>query len=415
MSLFSNARRIVVAAVLLLVVSIPALGDPLLHGAKQVAVGDGHACAVILDGTVGCWGANWYDQLGDGTSAPDRAAPVPVISPTDPSSRLSNIVSVGAGHYYSCALASVGNVYCWGSAGPYGALGNGSTFFETSVPMRVWIAEPVREIAVGYGHACALLDNVDHSIKCWGQNSSGQLGDGTLNNRSAPVDVVITEKDGTHKLLEGVRHIAAGSSHTCAVLDDGSAACWGSGVNGERGDGTFTAAQTSPVTVLSSDGKSLLTDISQISAGGNTLVGGSHTCVRFASTWLVSCWGSNSDGELGSATASTRSALPLPVSAGVLQISAGYRYSCAVLADHRASCWGNGNLGELGAGTATTYSNTPIVLSLPPITDISAGNIETCAVMADTGIKCWGSGLLGNGVDSDVTSFSAVDVVAGAL
>jgi alpha-tubulin suppressor-like RCC1 family protein len=210
-------------------------------------------------------------------------------------------------------------------------------------------------------------------------------------------------------LLTGIRDIAAGSSHSCAVLDDGSAACWGSGHTGERGDGLFSTAQTSPVGVLSGDGKTVLKDISQISTGG-----GSHTCVRFSSTWLVSCWGANADGELGNPTAPARTALPVPVAAGVRQISAGYLYTCAVLADGRASCWGDGNLGELGVGSGTIGSNVPLILSTTTVTDISAGDIQTCAVTTDTGVQCWGTGFLGNGTDGGTTSFYPVDVLAGS-
>ncbi len=221
--------------------------SPLLYGAVQVSAGDDHSCSTLSDGTVACWGDNSYGELGNGAVSSSRLTPVSVLL-AGSSYKLSGMTWVSAGDGFTCGLHSSGIVYCWGN-NEFGMLGSGS-LVSSSWPRQVWITEPVRQVAVGQWFGCALINNTQHSVRCWGHNEYGQLSDGTTTDRTAPVDVVITEADGTKKLLTGVQEISAGAFHACARLSDGSAACWGSNRFGQLGNGTRADSQTSPVAVV---------------------------------------------------------------------------------------------------------------------------------------------------------------------
>ena len=179
-------------------------------GASQalVAVGRKHACAVMVTGTVKCWGSNRRGQLGDPSFLrPNSASPIEV---TD----VAGAVAVTAGFSRSCALLDTGAVKCWGTG--YGAT-------ATPVPDLT----NVRAIAGGSFHHCALTDA--GAVKCWGFNLRGQLGDGSTRIALTPVDVI--------GLDSGVVAIAAGAGHSCALTHRGVVQCWGDNVYGQLGRG----------------------------------------------------------------------------------------------------------------------------------------------------------------------------------
>jgi len=235
----------------------------------------------------------------------------------------------------------------------------------------------------GSTHTCALLS--DGSAKCWGQNDEGQLGDGTNTNKYAPVSV---------SNLSNAVAISAGFSHTCAVLSDGSAKCWGWNDYGQLGDGTNTNTNT-PVSV------SNLSNAVAIAAGGE------HTCALL-SDGSAKCWGWNEFGQLGDGT-NTDTNTPVSVLnlSNAVAISAGDYYTCALLSDGSVKCWGGNFEGHLGDGT-NTNTNTPVsVLNLSNAVAISAGDYHACALLLDGSAKCWGwnfEGQLGNGTNTDTNT-----------
>ena len=177
----------------------------------------------------------------------------------------------------------------------------------------------------------------------------------------------------------GVVQLAAGGSHTCALLGDGTARCWGANSVGQLGDGTATQRDL-PVAVQGLDGVVALA------------AGGFHTCaVRLDGR--VRCWGSDSYGQLGSSDhAGLNSLTPAAVAylTNAVSVSAGYLHTCATLADGALWCWGNNNDGQVGDGT-TTHRALPVPVSAPGSAAVSAGSAHTCAASASGALRCWGS------------------------
>jgi hypothetical protein len=173
-----------------------------------IAAGDTHSCARLSDGTVRCWGANNYGQLGNGTTT-GSSTPVAVNG-------MTAAVEIAAGGKHNCARLSNGTVNCWGLNG-YGQLGNGSTTTFFSAPVVVSGMSTAIDIAAGANHSCAVLSN--GTVNCWGDNSYGQLGNGTSGGISrTPVAV---------SGISTATAIVAGGTHSCARLSDGTVRCWG--------------------------------------------------------------------------------------------------------------------------------------------------------------------------------------------
>lgn len=184
----------------------------------EIAAGEAHSCARLDNGRVRCWGSNAFGQIGDGTTT-DRL--LNVVVP-----RLSGITGLSLGRRHSCARNDRGRVLCWGS-NQHGQLGTGS-FASSLLPVLVPpIVRDAQEIAVGGFHSCARLGN--GTVRCWGANWMGQIGDGSTVDRPMPVAV---------PGLRGVVQLALGANHSCALDTAGRVWCWGLNHRGQLGDGT---------------------------------------------------------------------------------------------------------------------------------------------------------------------------------
>lgn len=372
--------------------------------ASQIASGHMHSCALLNNGSVMCWGSNIYSQLGDGTTT-ERYAPVAV---KDGAGILSNVSSIATSGVHTCALLNTGSVRCWG-LNLSGQLGDGTqTNQSTPVPVKDGGVElsNVAALAAGGGHTCALLET--SSVKCWGSNHFGELGDGTQTDQSTPVFVM----DGASE-LSNVSAIAASGGHTCALLKSGSIKCWGENDFGQLGDGT-QLNRRAPSAVM--DGANALSNVNSIAAGGD------HTCALLK-TGSVKCWGRNQYGQLGIEPLPDRNT-PTYVMEGataltnVAAIVAGYRHTCALLNTGAVKCWGV----NLGGGTIREAPNTeqsaPVVAikddtgELSNVSALSAGDGNTCALLNTGAIKCWGGGSQGQLGDNAPSNQSrAISVV----
>ena len=302
----------------------------------------------------------------DAPPGPD-AVPGQPLPPAEPpgSDRplLATRVAAGAGH--TCALHENGTVRCWGD-NSHGQLGRPASMTPLTRPLSVLGLTGARAIAAGAHHTCAIVG--DGSVQCWGWNVNGQLGTGTLTDAAWP--------DAARKAVgvAGATAISARGPHTCAVVTGGRVMCWG-GVSA-GGDWTMPAA------IAGLDGASAIS------------VGDLHRCVVKAGSAL--CWGSNDDGQLGDGT-QTSSAVPVAVRGltGVTAIDAGAERTCAI-AGGSLYCWGV----FVPVATRAPVDLTP--LRAPEITAGSAvteGRYHGCALAAGR-LWCWGigfGGLLGNG------------------
>jgi alpha-tubulin suppressor-like RCC1 family protein len=302
-----------------------------------IAMGSGHTCVLTSSGGVKCWGDDSSGELGQGTIELADGSRMDSVIPVDVIGLSSGVTAIAAGSTHTCALTSSGGVKCWGDNGS-GELGNGTTTLS-NIPVDVTgLSSGVMAIAAGSNYTCALTSSGE--VKCWGQNDYGQLGDGTTTNSSIPVDVI--------GLTNGIVAITAGGSHGCALTSSGEVKCWGWNSNGQLGNQSDTDSSV-PVKIIG-----LSSGVISLSAGDM------HTCA-LTSDGGVKCWGYNHFGELGDGT-STASNVPVDVnglSGQVIAISLGSSYTCALITGGGAKCWGENEFGKLGDGT-TTNSGVPV-------------------------------------------------------
>ncbi len=295
----------------------------------------------------------------------------------DPFDESLKFVQISAGNQYTCGVTTNGGAKCWGDNSS-GQLGDGALVDQDEPVDVVGLTSGVAQVAAGDVHTCALLTN--GGAKCWGGNASGQLGDGSQTQRLTPVDVT--------RLTSGVAAITTGDDHTCAITTSGDATCWGLNDDGQLGDGSQTSA-SSPVNV-----SSLRSGVLAISAGAR------HTCAILTGGGAT-CWGDNDNGQLGDDSNDDRST-PVDVvgmTSDTASISAGGNHTCAVTTTNGAKCWGNNFFGALGEGTTRQRATPQGVSGLSSsAASISAGDGFTCAVTTAGAVECWGangSGQLG--------------------
>ena len=332
---------------------------------EALSVGAEHGCALLADRSVRCWGSNAMGQLGGGTESLVSADPVAVPG-------LEHVISIAVGGSHTCAVQDGGMVICWG-ANEWGQLGRG-TRGESGTPVEVAELTGATTLALGDRHSCALLDS--HEVVCWGMNYWGQVADGTFDSVLRPRVAVPIDR---------ATAITAGSQHSCALLDGGSVQCWGNDGEGQLGDG-FSGHSDVAVSVLD------LNDAQEVAAGWR------HTCARH-SDGSVSCWGDNRYGQLGSSDVSmSTSPLPLTSLDHVESLAAGSAHNCALAEGGSLACWGQGQYGQLGIGSETVVNPEPVYPFKSGVVDVAAGDGHTCAVLDDGTAWCWGhysNGMLG--------------------
>jgi alpha-tubulin suppressor-like RCC1 family protein len=347
------------------------------------------SCALLANGGVRCWGANYSGQLGN-NSASNSPTPVTVVDSANVP--LTGMTAISVGVDFACALTATHGAKCWGS-GYNGQLGNNSfgysPFAVTVVDASNTPVSDLASIAAGGNHACA--QTLAGGARCWGSNTFRQLGSSSLTDSSTPVTVV----DGANVPLGGVTAISAGLYHTCAFTPAG-AQCWGDNLIGQHGSGS---ANGSP-----GETRGLIGGVAQISLGVT------HTCA-LTSDGGVLCWGANGSGQLGT-NSTSRSTVPATVVdasdrplGGLLEISAGAAHTCARNPDSSVICWGSNFNGQLGNNSAGGQSSTPVDVvdaanaALRNIASLSAGASHSCARTGLGGVMCWGAnnyGQLGN-------------------
>ena len=371
--------------------------------------GFAHTCAVLAAGTVRCWGAGTSGRLGYASQASIGDDEVPRSAGPVDLGLGRTARAIAAGTLHTCAILDDGTVRCWGS-GASGRLGYGTTDDigddETPAaagPVNLGAGRTAKAITAGNAHTCAILDN--GSVRCWGDGSSGRLGYG---NAATIGDDETPGAAGPVNLGAGRTAVAitAGNAHTCAILDDGTVRCWGDGSSGQLGYGNTNAIGDDET-----PGSAGPVDLGAGHTATAIAAGSFHTCAVL-DDGSVRCWGGGGSGRLGYGNADTVGDDEAPGSVGPVNlgtgrtakaIAAGDQHTCAVLDTGAVRCWGEGSAGQLGYGNGDAIGDDETPATAGPVDigsgrtarAIAAGSFHTCALLDTGAVRCWGDG--GNG------------------
>ncbi len=385
-------------------------------------------CAFVVAGAA-CSSGGASDASGDGGAATARDGSGGTYVPSADGGTAFHLdvkrARTASGADFSCALLTSGDVKCWGrnDKGQLG-IGDKNNRADNAGEMgdklpAVSLGEKAVSIAVGWYHACALLES--GRIKCWGQNDSGQLGQGDTKNRADDKDEMgdalpaIPLGGGTGTAKKAVA-IAAGGYHNCAVFEDGSLKCWGANLYGQlglgdaepRGDQAGELGDSLPFVDLGAGRK-----VVAIAAGNF------HTCAVLENGALK-CWGDGADGQTGLGAAALRGKNPGDMGdnleavnlggGAVVQVACGGFHTCAILGGGALKCWGHNDTGQQGQGDTTKRGANPgdMGAALKAVdfgngrkaTYVSTLYDHSCAVLDDGSVRCWGwnnAGQLGLG------------------
>jgi alpha-tubulin suppressor-like RCC1 family protein len=368
--------------------NIPGFQEGSSYSNSTFSSGAFHSCAIIDNGTVSCWGRNNRGQLGDGTVT-DRNTPTQTSSLGNGRSA----VAISAGYWHTCAILDDGSVSCWGF-NTDGRLGDGTLLNRNSPTQTASLGTGRTAVAIvaGIAHTCAILD--DGTVSCWGYNNFYQIGDGTNSARLTPTQTASLGANNTAVA------ISVGELHTCTILSDGNVSCWGNNDYGQLGDGTNLSRSTPTRTSSLGSGREAV-----------AITAGSAYICTILDNGTVSCWGRNNLGQLGDGTVTDRNTPTQTSSLGngrsAVAISALMVHTCAILDDGSVSCWGGNTDGRLGDGTQVNRNSPTQTSSLGSGRTgiaITSGHRHSCAILDNGSISCWGDneyGQLGDGTTTD--------------
>lgn len=350
-----------------------------------------NTCALIEGGRVRCWGEGAYGRLGYGNSESIGDDELPW--------QAGDVVlpapleRLHSGDSFTCGLTGT-EVFCWGDAS-VGAIGSGDIADLGDDELLVALAPvslggPTTRLTVGGRHSCA--SGPSGQLRCWGAGPAIGYGTGlVVGDDESPASA------GTVSIGAAVVDVSAGIEATCVVQTDGAIRCWGENEQGQLGLG-----HTDPIgdDELPSSISALVfaEDAVQVTAGYR------HTCARFVGGG-VRCWGGNAYGELGRGDevqlgddelAVGLSPIALGDVGAATFIAAGDHHTCALFEDGNVKCWGRNSFGQLGNGSFEHVGDDELpaiasAVDLPaPTIQIDAGGNHTCAVLTDYRVFCWG-------------------------
>lgn len=342
-----------------------------LTGVVQIAANGDFTCVLTNKGGVKCWGFNNQGQLGDGTTETRLTA-------VDVSGLGSGVKAIAAGSIHACALLTGGGVKCWGNNSA-GQIGDGTSGTNRLTPVDVSGITNAVAISTGEYHSCAVL--ADGVAKCWGSNTEGQIGDGTSGTtRLTPVAVFG---------ITNAVSISASRFNSCVVLIGGGVKCWGDNDEGQIGDGTEDTDRLMP------------TDVLGLSSNVKSVVLGQYNACALLTNGNVKCWGANGSGAVGN-DSNVKSLIPVDVYGmeargdgepnGVSAITLGEAHVCAVTSNGGVKCWGNNLNRQLGDGTKVNRNVPTDVIGMKNAVAVAVGYSHTCALLNSGGVQCWGSG-----------------------
>ena len=370
-------------------VTTPVVPHSLTSGIEAISLSEYSTCALFVSGDLRCWGANSNGQTGDGYQV-RTISPVAVHSGVGNATPLTGVQSVGSSRWSNCAITTSGGLKCWGNNSS-GELGDGSNIGSPEPVDHATLTSGVQSVE-GRGTAnCALMTS--GQVRCWGQNGSGiqATGDNTSNLTTRTMLLAPSTP------VTGVTDVSMGDQHSCVVAN-GGAFCAGRNFSGPLGDGSTTSSN-------------YLVPVSGLSSGVAKIVAG-HA--PFSCAVLTDgtgrCWGNDANGQLGNGSGSS-SNTPVVVSGltGAVDIVAGENFVCARIQDGTVQCWGQNNFGQLGNGNTTTQQSPVTVVGLTGVTHVVAGPRSMCALVANGELKCWGWNV--HGIFADGTTNNSLQPV----
>lgn len=388
LALISKSVRIFTSFFLILSLTACSRTDSNLSVKKldSLSAGTSHTCQLKPSGKAFCWGRNDAGQLGDDSFNFSRQ-PVAVKMPSE----VSGFVSLDSGKDHNCALTKSGDIYCWGD-NTYGQLGNGS-HFEQNTPIKIDSPKEIKFalLSLNNYHSCALTR--DGFAYCWGLNNYGQLGNNTNKEHLTPTSV---------RMPRSIRFksLALGAYHTCGLSKSGQPYCWGANAKGQLGDNSLTDRFT-PVSVQMPN---------RVSSFSMLSLGFAHSCA-LTEEGRAFCWGQNNHGQLGVETLG-ESLLPISVSMPsrftFSFLTSGAYHNCGLTSSDQAYCWGYNLYGQLGNGTQASQFKLSLVVfaEKKPLGVLSLGENHSCALTNTNANEtyCWGQnhdGQLGDGTIQD--------------
>lgn len=283
----------------------------------KIDAGYNHACGITTDGSLYCWGNNYYGQLGTGIQ--DDANIPALINPAN------SYVEVSGGYYYTCAITTSGIMKCWGQNSAY-QLGDGSSNDRLS-PTSINSGTTYKKVSAGFSSTCAITTL--GKIHCWGSNNStGRLGLGVTATQSTPAEVSVAG--------ETFNEISVAANYACAISSSNQLYCWGT---------YHLGTSSAPVKVAG------------VFANKISSFTDNHSCLLNASG-EVRCWGINAFGQVGDGTVNSPIASPIKVSGADVftDIVTGENFTCGLRLDTTLNkqilkCWGSNSSGQYGIGT----------------------------------------------------------------
>jgi alpha-tubulin suppressor-like RCC1 family protein len=384
-----------------------------LSRSTQLSLGGDHSCALLTSGELKCWGANQFGQLGLGISDDYGDDPGEMGSGLPAVNINSTAKSISAGYKHTCAIRNDDSTVCWGE-NYYGELGIGNmnNIGDDSGEM----GSDLVAVDLGTNHAvalsagleftCAIVETGD--VKCWGNNTNGQLGVSGEHGRTSE-----SMGEGLPAIDLGLgrtaKAISTGRLHACAILDTDEVKCWGDDAYGQLGSGD-TIDQVYPI---------IATDPTVDLGTGRTAkaiaVGAFHTCAILDNDTLK-CWGYNVMGQLGTDSTDTLgddagemgdalAAINLGTGRTAVAVAVSKRgdldYTCAVLDNGQVKCWGANDMGQLGFSPSDSFGDAAGEMASlgalnlgtgTTVTKIAIGAAHNCFILNNTNIKCFGHG-----------------------
>ena len=328
--------------------------------------------------------------------------PEDCCNPVNCDNQTSSVDQLTGGGWHTCMLREDGAVMCWGN-NFYGQIGAGyrnSSGSHNPIDVPMFGGHTVTSLSAGGFHNCAILD--DGSVACWGFNENGTLGDGTYDNRFTPVPSTSFDAGVVAEQL------SAGYHHTCGLLSNASVTCWGNNIYGQIGIG---------IGDTSSVGFSTPQEIPEFGAGSNASLvrsGGHSTCVVTSDGQLY-CWGYKALKGITNANQNVISPAHIPHDTLVRDVSVGGFHTCSLLDNGSVMCWGRNDFGQRGLG----YVQAPTDPFTPRHTidfgddrkalQVSAGTHHSCAILEDWDVVCWGNNTYGQ-LGSPVSDYESLPV-----